>query len=204
MGCAILSTVQKFNPFVAVVKIFSSNLHFNVFLFFCVAGAFISSLLGINQSYLRNLMAYSSITHSSWIGIRALFRVKILLLYLSFYLVFTFYLFGYFNTNNLNSLDMIRSVNRGNMLIVFLLIVVLSGIPPFIIFFLKVMIVRVFINFNLLCVAFLFLRAGISIFYYMYLIVPCLMNLNNYSGGVFSFVLLNFFSVVFIFLFVGS
>lgn len=63
-GCFVLRTVQKINPFIVLSNMIFNQVQFDLLLIFSGIGAFLSSLLGVNQKYLRSLMAFSSITHT--------------------------------------------------------------------------------------------------------------------------------------------
>lgn len=169
-GCLILVTIQKVGPlFVVCSQSFS---RFSFLLLFGVFTILIGGLLGYNQSYMRSLMAYSSIRHTGWLVIGFICSFSIFLLYLCVYFLLLGVLFGLFSFLKFNKV-ITRGVGLKSWGFVNLFILSLSGIPPFSMFFLKMSILYCMANFYFF-VPFILFGAVLSIYYYLTFVIPSL------------------------------
>lgn len=62
MGCFLLSRVQKVGPLFIIMCHQVGFLHFVILM--SVSRVLVRGILGFNQSYLRSLIGYSSISHT--------------------------------------------------------------------------------------------------------------------------------------------
>nr|YP_010960258.1 NADH dehydrogenase subunit 2 [Sternoptyx obscura]WNG77898.1 NADH dehydrogenase subunit 2 [Sternoptyx obscura]WNH23155.1 NADH dehydrogenase subunit 2 [Sternoptyx obscura] len=128
----ILSTWQKFAPFVLLVQVaplVNSHLLLGLGLVSVVTGGW----GGLNQTQLRKILAYSSIAHLGWMAMIVQFMPSVAVLALLLYVVMTstvflaFILFGCVDLNGLADSWAKSSVLAG-MLVLALLS--LGGLPP--------------------------------------------------------------------------
>nr|YP_009185879.1 NADH dehydrogenase subunit 2 [Myrmecocephalus concinnus]ALO70716.1 NADH deshydrogenase subunit 2 [Myrmecocephalus concinnus] len=176
----MLLTWQKITPMILVMY----NMYFSYFfLMIIVFSMLISGFMGLNQHSLRKFLAYSSINHMAWMISAMLYSESIWFYYfiiysiLSLNLILFFKLFNIFYYNQL-----IISINNNFLLKFFFSLNFLSlgGLPPFIGFFPKWLIIQFMINSNWFMLAFFMVMLTLfTLFYYMQLIFNILILNNN-------------------------
>nr|QNG56353.1 NADH dehydrogenase subunit 2 [Phalacridae gen. sp. MJ-2020] len=178
----ILLTWQKLAPLVIV----SYNIEKSMFfMFVIICSSLIGGMLGLNQISLRKIMAFSSINHISWMLSSMLISNNIWLIYFIIYTLITisiilifnklniFYIFQLFNSNNQKKL-----INLMFMLI----FLSLGGLPPFLGFFSKWIVIYGLILIKMYMISFLMIVLTlISLFFYLRLMFKSLMFSSNDS-----------------------
>nr|ALO76479.1 NADH deshydrogenase subunit 2 [Chapuisia ellenbergeri] len=137
MNNLLLLTWQKLAPMVLIMY----NLKMMwLLIFIIVLSSIIGGILGFNQTSLRKIMAYSSINHISWM-LASMLNFK--LIWFSYFLIYTFIsiniIFIFYSLNAFNVTQLFFSLNS-NKLIKLLFIfnfLSLGGLPPFLGFFPK-------------------------------------------------------------------
>lgn len=143
----ILITWQKIAPLILLT--YCVNFYF--FLFSLIISIIIGRINGLNQTSLRKLIAYSSINHLGWMTAGIINNQNIWFSYLIFYcflsisVVFIFNNFKIFNINQIFSFFNIKNLIKT---IIFLPLLSLGGLPPFLGFFPKWIIIEYLININ--------------------------------------------------------
>ncbi|CRL08755.1 ND2 [Clunio marinus] len=147
MNNFLLMTWQKMAP----LMIISLNLNYN-FIIFCIINCVIfGSLGGLNQTSLRKLLAFSSINHLGWILSGMLFNEKIWMNYFYFYIFLNFsiiLMFKIFNLYFINQVFLMKNLNLIMKLFLFINLLSLGGLPPFLGFFPKWMIIELMMKNN--------------------------------------------------------
>lgn len=170
----ILITWQKLAPLI----ILSFCMDFYLIITSISLSILFGSLGGLNQTSLRKLIAFSSINHLGWIIRGIIYNEIIWLTYLLFYIILRLNIVFLFNNFKLLNINQTFSIFNNNSLIkVFLFIVLLSlgGLPPFLGFFpkwmiietltiLKIMTILLIIIFFTLITLFFYLRISYSAF----------------------------------------
>nr|AWV84303.1 NADH dehydrogenase subunit 2 [Calliopsida cinnabarina] len=165
MNCFILSTIQKLTPMVLI-----SYLNLNFVLLFVIMACILGSIGGLSYSSLRKIVAYSSIYNLGWIigGINMLLHS-----WFTYFLIYSMTLFMVcylFNLYNLNYLNQFFTLHNGfySSLMMMVLFMSMGGMPPFLGFFPKMIMVYCFINgsLNVLCL-FLLMSALVVLFFYL-------------------------------------
>lgn len=145
----ILITWQKIAPF--IISSFCLN---NYFLLTCVIlSSFVGAIGGLNQTSLRKIIAYSSINHLRWIIIAILNNENLWKIYFIFYCFLSIsiiFLFINFNLININQTYLIFNNKNFLKILIFIPLLSLGGLPPFLGFFPKWLIIDELINFNLI------------------------------------------------------
>nr|QOV03279.1 NADH dehydrogenase subunit 2 [Suillia bicolor] len=178
----ILMTWQKIAPLMLI-----SYLIVKPFILLCVIlSVVIGSLGGLNQTSLRKLMAFSSINHLGWMLISMFTSESLWMTYflfytfLSFNLIFMFNLFKMNHINQLFSLFMSSKILKFSM---FLNLLSLGGLPPFIGFVPKWMVIQLLtVNNQLLLMAVLTVMTLITLFFYLRLCYAAFM-MNYYENN---------------------
>nr|YP_009441799.1 NADH dehydrogenase subunit 2 [Eucinetus haemorrhoidalis]AOY39383.1 NADH dehydrogenase subunit 2 [Eucinetus haemorrhoidalis] len=189
----ILMTVQKITPMLLLWMNYNQMLFMN---FFIISSVMIGSLGGITQLNLNKIMAYSSINHTGWMLASLIFSKMTWLIY---YIIYTIISMSIILTlNNLNVFHLKSMFNlKMNYLMKFsfaLSILSLGGLPPFLGFIPKWLIIQNLTNLNYyftnlimimtsLIMLFFYLRLSISLF-----ILPSnklMINSNYYNQNKF-------------------
>nr|YP_009185814.1 NADH dehydrogenase subunit 2 [Dacrila fallax]ALO70495.1 NADH deshydrogenase subunit 2 [Dacrila fallax] len=179
-NCLILLTWQKITPMVLIMY----NMNFQYFfMIIIILSMMISGFMGINQTSLRKILAYSSINHMAWMISAMFFSETVWFYYYMTYLILTInivIIFKLLNTFYFNQL--IISLNS-NFLVKFffsLNFLSLGGLPPFLGFFPKWLTIQYLItlNWNLLTFVMVMMTL-LTLFYYMRMIFNILIISNN-------------------------
>lgn len=195
-GCLLLATFQKLAPLFVVCQYrFVCS---NYVLFFSVFTVLIGGIMGYNQSYMRSLMAYSSISHTGWLVICCVYSFSLFFCYLFIYVVSVCVLFSLFAYIKVHKV-VVGWYGFGLGMLINLVILRLSGIPPFSLFFLKAGVVFFMVR-RYFYIPFVLLGSMLSVYYYLIFVIPSLSRFwffrNNDMGGFVSF--LSFFVSFFI------
>nr|YP_010713959.1 NADH dehydrogenase subunit 2 [Pseudeustrotia carneola]WDD39371.1 NADH dehydrogenase subunit 2 [Pseudeustrotia carneola] len=170
----ILMTWQKITPMILLSYYFNKNFIIIIIIFNIIIGA----IGGINQTSLRKLMAFSSINNLGWMISSIMISETLWFFYLSMYtfmisiMCFLFHMLNMFYINQLfiNNMNFFIKIN---MLINFLS---LGGLPPFIGFFPKWIIINFLINNNMYMLTFIFIMMSlIMLFFYIRITYSALM-----------------------------
>lgn len=163
----ILMTWQKIAPIILL----SYCLNFYLFIISIFLSSIFSRINGLNQTSIRKLLAYSSINHLGWITARILINENIWIIYFLFYSFLTISIIFIFNTFKIFNLNQIFSfLNFKNLIKTFIFIPLLSlgGLPPFLGFFPKwIVIERLIINNYLLLSLILIYFTLITLYFYL-------------------------------------
>lgn len=152
-------SVQKIIPLYVIRIIDAYHLIFLLFLG-CLVG-----LWGLlNQSSLRKFLVFSRLIHISWIIVSFRFRVVVWLFYVFFYMGFIVILY-YFK--NLNSFFQLKYLSLRKLLLFFVVFLNFRGLPPFLGFFPKILILNYFYQENFRVFIFLIILAILTSYIYI-------------------------------------
>nr|UJG45488.1 NADH dehydrogenase subunit 2 [Sylvicola punctatus] len=167
MNSLILMTWQKIAPLMVLSYVIFKPFLIYIILLSAITGA----LGGLNQTSLRKLLAFSSINHLSWMIAALMFNEAMWMFYflmysfLSFSLIFMFNSFKLFHINQTFSMFNNSPILKFSIFTTFLS---LGGLPPFIGFLPKWMLINSLISMNQLFVLFfLIMTALITLFFYL-------------------------------------
>ena len=135
-----------------------------------VLSIIIAAILGVNETKLRKIMAFSSIIHTSYLYISVMYSVITTIFFFPLYFFSLLLLILKFNIKDLSSLQDLSTVN------VNILVFNIIGIPPLPIFYIKVLFIGLisgFIRYILL------LRIIISAFIYINIVIPSALRNNK-------------------------
>ena len=161
----ILLTWQKIAPLILI-----SYLITNYLLIPIILSIIVGSLGGLNQTSLRKIIAYSSINHLGWIGAAIIYRDNLWLNYFLFYSFLSITLIYFFNINKLFFINQIYSIfNYSNeiKLILFLNFLSLGGLPPFLGFFPKWIVIQIISSNQLFLITIIVILTLITLYYYI-------------------------------------
>nr|WNH38173.1 NADH dehydrogenase subunit 2 [Cetostoma regani] len=183
----ILLTWQKLAPFALLVQIQTGDLV--VITGLGVLSIFVGGWGGLNQTQLRKIMAYSSITHLGWMALIIQFDTTLTLLALLTYIIITSSTFLVFKTNNstnVNSLAISWTKVPTLAALTPLLLLSLGGLPPLTGFMPKWLILQELTKQQLSPTAtFAALAALLSLYFYLRLSYAAALTMspNNLNGS---------------------
>lgn len=177
----LLLTWQKLAPLIII----SYSNPLNLF-FFILISSLIGALGGLNHTSLRKILAFSSINHISWILIALSLNNLFWIFYFLIYFIINISIVIIFKIINIFNINQIFLFNNNFPLIKFCLFInflSLGGLPPFIGFFPKWIIIENFIlNKSILIIFFAIIIRLITLYFYLRLTFSAfLMLYPNYS-----------------------
>nr|AFH56001.1 NADH dehydrogenase subunit 2 [Phaethornis superciliosus] len=128
----LLSTVMKFPP-ITILLLTSHSLNPTLLTLMAIASAALGGWMGLNQTQIRKILAFSSISHLGWMTIILIYNPKLTLLTFYLYCIMTATIFLTLNTTkSLKLLTMMTSWTKTPTLSASLMVTLLSlaGLPP--------------------------------------------------------------------------
>ncbi len=175
----LLITWQKIAPL--IILSYCLNLNLLIFIIFC--SIIFGRLGGINQTSLRKLIAFSSVNHLGWIIRRIINSEIIWFTYFLFYCFLNFsiiYLFNNFKLFNINQTFKTFYSNKFIRISLFVLLLSLGGLPPFLGFIPKWIIIELLVKNNMFfTLTIIIIFTLITLYFYLRIIYASL--LLNYS-----------------------
>nr|WEF49626.1 NADH dehydrogenase subunit 2 [Polypedilum sp.] len=206
----LLMTWQKIAPMVLL----SYCMNLNFFMFSIIISIVIGSINGLNQTSIRKLLAYSSINHLGWMLTGILNNQNIWMVYFIFYCFLSFSIVLIFNNFKIFNLNQIFSFfNFKNLIktMIFIPFLSLGGLPPFLGFFPKWVIIEFLMSKNYLFLLFMMIYFTlITLYFYLRITYSSFLlnynemnwNFNNYYNNNYllmsSFLYFNIFGLIFI------
>nr|ABG37760.1 NADH dehydrogenase subunit 2 [Pelecanus conspicillatus] len=128
----LLSTMMKFPP-ITILFLTSHSLNPTLLTTMAIASAALGGWMGLNQTQIRKLLAFSSISHLGWMAIIIAYNPDLTLLTFYLYTLMTTTVFLAFNTTKALKLStMMTAWTKAPMLNATLMLTLLSlaGLPP--------------------------------------------------------------------------
>lgn len=198
--CFILSTIQKFIPFVILSYLYMKKLC----LLISLLGGIYGLIIMFNNIILKSIFGYSSINHIFWIFITLLIKFNLWLIYFVNYVFINGVLFYLFNYFNFDDLKIIYFKIKENKYFFVIILFSLGGLPPFYGFLLKwYIIINIFNWFIYFIIIILIIYSLIFLYFYIRIIFRIiLMNYFNLFLINFNlkFICLNFYIINLFFL----
>nr|YP_009560717.1 NADH dehydrogenase subunit 2 [Ixodes tasmani]QAB05950.1 NADH dehydrogenase subunit 2 [Ixodes tasmani]QAB05963.1 NADH dehydrogenase subunit 2 [Ixodes tasmani]QAB05976.1 NADH dehydrogenase subunit 2 [Ixodes tasmani] len=171
----LLSTFQKLIP-LQMISIFFNN----KITIFIILSALIGSFGGFNQKSTRKILAFSSISHLSWMMTLIMCNQFFWLIY---FIIYSFLLYKITNflknikINNINNIH-IQKFSFFSKFSMFSYFMSLAGLPPFMGFFLKWFSIILMIEKITLILLILISSSLINMYYYSRIMFPLILNIN--------------------------
>nr|QHD18702.1 NADH dehydrogenase subunit 2 [Epitonium scalare] len=196
--CMVLATWQKIAPLFMILFFFSIAYFENFILglsVMSVMSAIIGGVGGINQTQVRSLLAYSSISHMGWMVFGMIHSYKIMKFYFIIYLFINLCIFlglWSINSSSFKDISMAFKDKFYGGLVLFLL-VSLAGLPPLLGFVPKWSVILCSMNGALWGFSFfMVLGSLLGIFYYLSLFMYGGLSLGlTFYRGYMSFILIS-------------
>nr|YP_010882128.1 NADH dehydrogenase subunit 2 [Lopaphus albopunctatus]WID87042.1 NADH dehydrogenase subunit 2 [Lopaphus albopunctatus] len=178
--CLILMTWQKIMPFMMMSNIIKMNL---MTLSAMMLSIIIGAIGGLNQTSLRKLMAYSSITNNGWMMMAMMISEMMWILYFMMYSIMTMIMTKTMYSYNNYHMNQIISMNETTTKKFFLMMNMLSisGLPPMMGFMPKWLVIQsTMLEKEFLMMSVMLMMTLITIYYYMRIMFTIMM-LSNYE-----------------------
>nr|YP_010443284.1 NADH dehydrogenase subunit 2 [Anomala russiventris]UTE83812.1 NADH dehydrogenase subunit 2 [Anomala russiventris] len=166
LNVIIMMTWQKLSPMILLTYSNTTPMYLIIIILFSMT---ISGIMGLNQTSMRKILAYSSINHIGWM-ISSILLIEIVWFY--YFIVYSIitiniatmlYKFNIFHVNQLYV-----SMNQNLLFKLFFILNFLSlgGLPPFLGFFPKWLIIQTLIYSNLFIIAFIMMIMTLMTLYF--------------------------------------
>nr|AGC94475.1 NAHD dehydrogenase subunit 2 [Scolopocryptops sp. 1 YG-2013] len=178
LNCILLMTWQKIAPLCLMM---SSKINLTTPII--VLSTFIGALGGFNQTNLKKILAYSSIGHIGWMLTAMMINEDLLIMYFSLYSLMVSTMSLVFLSNNMtSSSSIIQSSKTDNTnMFIFLNMLSLGGLPPFLGFLPKWLVIEnIMFHYPMLSI-FLIITSLITLFYYVRLTYSSFLLINTPS-----------------------
>nr|APX40031.1 NADH dehydrogenase subunit 2 [Longitarsus nigrofasciatus] len=207
LNSLMLLTWQKLAPMILLMYNLNMTIFFSMII---ILSSIISGIYGINQVSLRKILSYSSINHIAWMLASMLNMKNIWLIYFSIYSIISIniiLIFYYFNIFFISQLFLFLNKNKMIKLLFIFNFYSLGGLPPFLGFFPKWLVINNLTENNFYSMSMiLILSTLITLFYYIRLTLPSL-TLNyeeffiyNQNKNKFKIIIFNMISIFSLFM----
>lgn len=164
----ILMTWQKIGPLILLSYVFTSG-PFRTLL--VLLSSLVGSLGGFNQTSLRQIIAYSSINHLGWMLAATLLGESYWIVYFLFYSFLRLAIISLFNAYQLSHINQVFSLPISNPILklaLFCNLLSLGGLPPFLGFLPKWIIIQGIVSHGyLFLITLIVLMALITLYFYI-------------------------------------
>nr|YP_010048889.1 NADH dehydrogenase subunit 2 [Paralipsa gularis]QPK77262.1 NADH dehydrogenase subunit 2 [Paralipsa gularis] len=170
----LLMTWQKITPMILLSYYFNKNF----IMIIMIINAIIGAIGGLNQTSLRKLMTFSSINNLGWMLASIMISENLWMFYLIMYSFLISIMCFLFQLLNMFFINQLFISNMNYMIKMFLLINFLSlgGLPPFIGFFPKWILINFLLTNNFFITTFIFIMMSlIMLFFYIRIIYSSFM-----------------------------
>nr|UCP07163.1 NADH dehydrogenase subunit 2 [Nanhuaphasma hamicercum] len=176
--CLILMTWQKLIPLMIMSKIIENTM-WNLFIM--MSSVIVGAIGGLNQTSLRKLMAYSSISNNGWMMAAMLISEMTWLTFFSIYTIMTMVMTNMMNFYKNYHINQLLSMNEitEKKLMIMMNILSISGLPPMMGFLPKWMLIQMMSNSQLFLMFIMLMTTMIMMYYYLRMMFSSLMIMNT-------------------------
>lgn len=172
----LIITWQKLGPIIILYYCINNLNNWFIFIFIIFSST-LGPLKGFNQTLLKKIISYSSINYSRWIIISIILNIILWKIFILFYFFILICLILIFKILNLYSIKQLYWSNKNYKINFILITNILSigGLPPFIGFFPKIIIIINIIKSKILLLIIIILITNlINLYYYIRIIYSTL------------------------------
>nr|BDQ44317.1 NADH dehydrogenase subunit 2 [Amynthas phaselus] len=188
VSCTLLSSWQKLAP-LTIMVFFATQMSKSIIPLMAGLNALLGGVMGMNQSQLRTIMAYSSIGHLGWMmSFMLLDKPMMSMLYFMVYcslIVPLFLLLNMMNLMTLKQMSKVTMMSSTTQLFISILLISLAGLPPLTGFMPKMLAIMMLANYNTPLIIMLILGSLMNLFFYLNIIINMMMsnqNMNIYQN----------------------
>nr|URH16943.1 NADH dehydrogenase subunit 2 [Mimeutermes sorex] len=179
-NCVLLMTVQKAAP----LMLMSYLIEINVFtLSIILLSAIVGSIGGLNQTSMRKILTYSSINHTGWMLIALTTSENLWMVYFTIYSTLTLTVVSAIKLSGTSFINQTMMTNKETTLMKFMMftsLLSLGGLPPFLGFLPKWIVIQAMITNNMAPLATIVaVMSLITLYYYLKISYSSFMILNT-------------------------
>nr|AML25601.1 NADH dehydrogenase subunit 2 [Staphylinidae sp. BMNH 1274668] len=176
--CFMLLTIQKITPFMILSYNLNSTLFFMIII---TLNMIISMMMGLNQISMRKIMTFSSINHIGWMMSSIMMNKNVWMIYMTIYILMTLNLIYILNNMKIFYFNQFFTIklNFNNKLMIILVFFSMMGLPPFIGFFPKWLVIQLLmLNSNFIIISIMIMLTLFTMFYYLRIMITTLMFMS--------------------------
>nr|YP_009351053.1 NADH dehydrogenase subunit 2 [Anhangatermes macarthuri]AQP28465.1 NADH dehydrogenase subunit 2 [Anhangatermes macarthuri] len=179
-NCVLLMTVQKAAP----LMLMSYLIEINAFtLSIILLSTIVGSIGGLNQTSMRKILTYSSINHTGWMLIALTTSENLWMVYFMIYSTLTLTVVSAIKLSSTSFINQTMLTNKETALMKFMMftsLLSLGGLPPFLGFLPKWIIIQAMITNNMAPLAVIVVMTSlITLYYYLKISYSSFMILNT-------------------------
>nr|BDQ44096.1 NADH dehydrogenase subunit 2 [Amynthas divergens] len=182
ISCTILSSWQKLAP-LSILIFFTSQTSKSIVPLMAGLNALLGGVMGMNQSQLRTIMAYSSIGHLGWMmSFMLLDKPMTSMFYFMVYCSLIIPLFMIMNLMNLTTVKQLSKITMVSPMIqlsISILLISLAGLPPLTGFMPKMLAIIMLATYSTPLIIILVLGSLMNLFFYLNIIINMMMSNQN-------------------------
>nr|UQJ75092.1 NADH dehydrogenase subunit 2 [Comatermes perfectus] len=165
MNCLLMMTVQKIAPMMLISYLMSTK---PMSLMVILTSVTVGAVGGMNQMSLRKILTYSSINHTGWMLAAMLGGDNLWIVYFSLYTLLTSTVTIISKAYNISFINQVMSVNKKVMVkfMLFITLLSLGGLPPFIGFLPKWIVIQMLITNNMSFIMTMMVMMSLATLYY--------------------------------------
>uniref|UniRef100_UPI0030FDF741 NADH dehydrogenase subunit 2 n=1 Tax=Vespula orbata TaxID=2684586 RepID=UPI0030FDF741 len=175
----IMSTTQKFIPLLIFYSFFNqinNKMIMNVIITLTISSSLVTTIMNYNETNFKKIMTYSSTNHLSWMIFILLFDLSMFFIYFLIYFLSMIFLCLFFNKIDIKTFFDLNKLHFFNYkkinLIISLNILIISALPPFLTFLIKMNTMKIMIeNYSYLSSLTLTLISTFTLIFYMNMII---------------------------------
>nr|YP_010946531.1 NADH dehydrogenase subunit 2 [Episymploce torchaceus]WGO57249.1 NADH dehydrogenase subunit 2 [Episymploce torchaceus] len=179
-NCFILMTLQKIAPLILISYSLKLSMFYTTII---VLSVVVGSIGGYNQISIRKILTYSSINHMGWMLAAMLLGENFWLMYFLIYSILTLTIISIISPFNISFINQTFLLNNDNPIMKFLLftsLLSLGGLPPFLGFLPKWLIIQsMIINKMSFIVTIMVVLSLITLYYYLRISYSSFMILHS-------------------------
>nr|YP_009350156.1 NADH dehydrogenase subunit 2 [Nasutitermes longirostris]AQP26434.1 NADH dehydrogenase subunit 2 [Nasutitermes longirostris]AQP30010.1 NADH dehydrogenase subunit 2 [Nasutitermes longirostris] len=178
-NCALLMTIQKAAP----LMLMSYLIEINVFtLSIILLSTIVGSIGGLNQTSMRKILTYSSINHTGWMLIALITSENLWMMYFVIYSTLALTVVSAIQLSGVSFINQTMLTNKETTLMKFMMftsLLSLGGLPPFLGFLPKWIVIQAMITNNMAPLATIVVVTSlITLYYYLKISYSSFMILN--------------------------
>nr|BDQ43667.1 NADH dehydrogenase subunit 2 [Amynthas micronarius] len=182
ISCTILSSWQKLAP-LSILIFFTSQTSKYIIPLMAGLNALLGGIMGMNQSQLRTIMAYSSIGHLGWMmGFMLMDKPMTTMFYFSVYcslIIPLFMIMSMMNLTTSKQLSKVTTMSPITQLSIPILLISLAGLPPLTGFMPKMLAITMLAMYSTPLVIILIMGSLMNLFFYLNIIINMMMSNQN-------------------------
>nr|YP_009350754.1 NADH dehydrogenase subunit 2 [Ateuchotermes retifaciens]AQP27706.1 NADH dehydrogenase subunit 2 [Ateuchotermes retifaciens] len=179
-NCALLMTIQKIAPLMLMSYLIEMSMFtLSIIMMSTIVGA----IGGLNQTSMRKILTYSSINHTGWMLIALATSENLWLVYFLIYVMLALTVVSAIKLSGVSFINQTMMTNKESTLIKFMMftsLLSLGGLPPFLGFMPKWIVIQVMIINNMTSLAVIMVVTSlITLYYYLKISYSSFMILNT-------------------------